>query len=128
MEFLACLSSIPHLRVFFFSLSLSALRIGMRGIMCRVSAYLPALMRMCLFDWKAVRSCYAIGASSWDDQSSAGGWSVCLCVLGVRVSCHFKPYKRTHRMVECAEREGGDDGENYSTLYLCLSSSWCVCS
>lgn len=53
---------------------------------------------------------------------------MCLCVLGVRVSCHIKPYKRTHRMVECAEREDGDDGENYSTLYLCLSSSWCVCS
>ena len=58
----------------------------MRSVMRRVSADLPALMRMCLFDWKAVRSRYAAGATSEDDQSSVcvGGVvecvSVCVCV------------------------------------------------
>lgn len=52
----------------------------MRGVMQLDSAYLPALMRMCLFDWKAVRSRYAAGTTSEDDQSSAGGSGVCVCV------------------------------------------------
>lgn len=53
----------------------------MRGVMRRVSAYLPALMRMCLFDWKAVKSRYAVRATTEDDESAAGGWGVCLCVF-----------------------------------------------
>lgn len=53
----------------------------MRGVMRHVSANLPALMRMCLFDWKAVRSCYAMGATNEDDQSAAGGGGgVYVCV------------------------------------------------
>lgn len=48
----------------------------MRGVMRGVSADLPALIRTCLFDWKAVRSRYATGAASEDDQSAAGDWSV----------------------------------------------------
>lgn len=53
----------------------------MHGVMRRVSAYLPALMRMCLFDWKAVMSCYALGAMTEGDQSAAGRVEcVCVCV------------------------------------------------
>lgn len=52
----------------------------MRGVMRHVSANLPALMRMCLFDWKAVRSCYAMGATNEDDQSAAGGGVECMFV------------------------------------------------
>lgn len=49
---------------------------------------------------------------------------MCLCVLGVRVSCHIKPYKRTLRLGECAEREDGADKENdLSKLYLCFSNN-----
>lgn len=78
----------------------------MRGVMQRVSAHLPALMRTCLFDWKAVRSRYTMGATSEDDQCAAGGRSVCLlvCVLGVRVSCHIEPYRRHQTIGGCAMR------------------------
>lgn len=79
VEFLFSLSS--HLPLFFLCcLFFFALRVGMRGLMQRVSPYLPALMRMCLFEWKAVRSCYAMRATSEDDLSAArGGWSVFRC-------------------------------------------------
>lgn len=50
-----------------------AFGVGMRVVMCRVSADLPALMTMCLFDWKAVRSRYATRATTEDDQSAARG-------------------------------------------------------
>ena len=75
----------------------------MRSVMRRVSADLPALMRMCLFDWKAVRSRYAAGATSEDDQSSVcvGGSGVCVCLcvcLGVRLSCHIEAYRRNQKM------------------------------
>lgn len=48
---LLCLPVFLH-RVFF-----PRAVVGMRALMQRVSADLPALMRMCLFDWKPVRSC-----------------------------------------------------------------------
>lgn len=67
----------------------STLGVGMRGVMRRVSAHLPALIRMCLFDWKAVRSHYAMGATSEDDQGAAGEWSVCLCVCLCVCWCVF---------------------------------------
>lgn len=46
----------------------SVARDGMRGVMSHVSADLPALIRMCLSDWKAVRSGLAVGAVSGDDR------------------------------------------------------------
>lgn len=69
----------------------------MRGVIRRVSAYLPVLMRTCLFDWKAVRSCYATEAATEDDQSVVGiriGGGICFCLsvcLGVMVSCDIMP-------------------------------------
>lgn len=90
----------------------------MHGVMWRVSAYLPALMRMCLFDWKAVRSHYAMGAKSVDDQNSAGvGGGGC---LGVRISCHIEPYRRSWRTGRCAKRENGADIENNPNLFLTI--------
>lgn len=65
-------SSSSSLLLFFL---FSSLGVGMRGVMRRVSADLPALIRTCLFDWKAVRSAYA---SSEDHHGQHSGWPACV--------------------------------------------------
>lgn len=60
---------------FFSSCLTSSLGVGMRGVMRTVSADLPALIRTCLFDWKAVRSDYA---PSGDHHGTTGDLSACV--------------------------------------------------
>lgn len=62
----------------------------MCGVMLYVSAYLPSLIRMCLFDWKAVRSRYILGQGVRIIGVECVIVRPFVCVLGVRVSCHIK--------------------------------------
>lgn len=62
----------------------------MCGVMLYVSAYLPSLIRMCLFDWKAVRSRYILGQGVRTIGVECVIVRPFVCVLGARVSCHIK--------------------------------------
>lgn len=97
----------------------SSLRVGMRGVMHGVSADLPALIRTCLFDRKAVRSRYAAGAATEDDQTACHSsiHTLQYFFLGARVSCHNKPYRSGQRAGGCAERGNKAHVENQS---VCL--------
>lgn len=59
-------------------------------MMLYVSAYLPSLIRMCLFDWKAVRSRYISGQGVRLIGVERVIVRPFVCGLGVRVSCHIK--------------------------------------